>query len=476
MAEKTPTATPKAFALDTPNAKIANLIRRHASPEYRARIPEATDATIAATANAIDNDVMLWNEFASAIMNKVGLTIAKVSTWNNRLSKFKRGDLAYGDTVEEIHTNLIKAKHYSSNDFHGERDLFGRIKPDTYTAYHKLNRQDYYGITVDRIALRKAFTTENGLALYIDQLMSAPVTSDQWDEYLLMREALGFVADKVKYVNIPEIPTTGDATVAARAGMATIVEYAELLTFPSRDYNMAGVDAWAVREDMELFVTPKYKAKLDIEALATLYHIDKADVPARITVVDKMPAALGNAQAILTTKDIFLVMDYLVDMTNQPNAVGLHTNFFFHHHELISISPFTPIIVFTTDAVDPDPAPEDEPTITGITANVTEAGFTTPVTEYAPRGAYKVHATAVSDPDTDGYGGYVVSFKSGNHPRSNVTPDGWVFIAEEQTGAVVFDVQSAVDPSIITTVTLNAPTPIDPEARAGDDGGGTPTE
>ena len=473
MAEKT---APKAFALDTPNARIANLIRRHASPDYRARIPEATDATIAATANALENDVMAWNEFASAIMNKVGLSIAKVATWNNRLNQFKRGDLAFGDTVEEIHTNLIKAKHYSSNDFHGERDLFGRIKPDTYTAYHKVNREDYYGITVDRIALRKAFTTENGLALYIDQLMSTPTTSDNWDEYLLMREALGFIADKVKYVQIPEIPVTGDATVAARAGMATIVEYAEILTFPSREYNIAGVDAWAVRDDMVIFTTPKYKAKLDIEALATLYNIEKADVPERIVVVDRMPAALGNAQAILTTKDLFLVMDYLLDMTNQPNAVGLHTNFFLHHHELISISPFTPVVVFTTDTVEPDPEADAEPTISAITGSAVIAGTNTPTTTYAPRGVYKINADVTMDPETDGYGGYVVSFKSGNHPRTNVDPAGWVFIAEEQTGDLVFDVQSAVDPSIISTVTLTKSLTEGDAFNANLDGGGVPTE
>lgn len=453
MAEKT-SAKGKAFALDTPNAKIANLIRKHASADYRARIPEMTQANMAAVGDAINNDVMAWNEFSSSIMNKVGLTIARVSQWNNRLSKFKRGDLAFGDTVEEIHTNLTKAKHYNSNDFHGERDLWGRIKPDSKTAYHKVNREDYYGVTIDRVALRKAFTTENGLALYIDQLMSAPVTSDQWDEYILMRDSLAYLAGYGKSIQIPVIPATGDARTEARTGLKAIIAEAEKMTFPSREYNIAGMDAWANYEDMELLVTPEYKASMDIDALATLFHIDKAEVPGRMTVVDKFPPALGNAQAILTTKDLILAMDYFTDMTNQPNAVGLHTNFFWHHHELISISPFVPFVIFTTDTVAPAPDPEDDPTVTSVTARAVDIVTGETVTTYEPRSTVRIVADVVTDPVREGYAGYAVSEKSGLDARGWITADGILTISEKQTDAIVLDVQSIVDPDVSTTVTL----------------------
>jgi len=443
------------FDLKTPNHVIANLIREDATPTYRERIPEATQANIAATARAIDNDTVAWNEFAGSIMNKVGLTIALVRSYNNRLAKFKRGDLAYGDTVEEIHTNLIKAKHYSSNDFHGERDLFGRIKPDTYTAYHKVNRTDYYGITVDRNALRKAFTTENGLALYIDQLMSIPLSSDQWDEYNLMREALAYLAGKVKQVNVPVIPLDGDARTPARAGVKRIIEQAELLTFPSREYNMAGVDAWADRDELEIFMTPSFKASMDIDALATLFHIDKADVPARITVIDKFPAALGNAQAILTTKDIFLVMDFLIDMTNQPNAVGLHTNFFYHHHELISISPFTPVVVFTTDPVDPDPTPADPPTVSGVTAKVYHAGTDEEATTVDPGAMYKVNAVVALSAQVPGYGAFVTEIVDGAVPRTQITPDGWLMVGPNQADPLTIRVASLTDPTKTTDLVVS---------------------
>lgn len=445
---------PKAFALDTPNERIANLIRENASPDYRNRIPEATQANLAALSNALDNDSMAWNEFAGAIMNKVGLTIAKVSAWNNRLAKFKRGDLAYGDTVEEIHTNLIKARSYSSHDFHGERDLFGRIKPETFTAYHKVNREDYYPITVDRVALRKAFTTENGLALYIDQLMSIPVTSDQWDEYLLMREALAYLAGKVKMVQIPVIPQTGDVRTESRAAVKRIVEHAELMTFPSREYTMSGVDAWAERDELELFVTPEFKASMDIDALATLFHVEKADVPARITVIDKFPPALKGAKAMLAPKDIFLVMDYLIDMTNQPNAVGLHTNFYLHHHELISVSPFTPVAVFTTETV-VVPDPEDQPTASAITATLKHLATGDTVTTYVPGQVYKVEASVTTDPaDADGYGGYVSSLKSGQIGKTQISPDGYLMVGPKQTGPLVIDVQSVVNPDALATITI----------------------
>src|SRR5690606_13770167 len=108
------------------------------------------------------------------------------------------------------------------------------------------------------------------------------------------------------------------------------------LTFLSRNYNAAHMPVAADADELELFMTPEFQAAIDVEALANLFNVAYGEVNSRITVVDKI--GIPDVQAILTTRDFFVVADTYYDTTNQPNPVGLHENFFLHHHQIISAS------------------------------------------------------------------------------------------------------------------------------------------
>lgn len=430
------------FAPDTPNWKVMNAVRNVLGNDYRQRVPAATQADISQSLEAIDQFPGGYNAFATGIINKIGLTIVKTNSWENPLAPFKIGKLALGESIEIIQTGLLEAYRYDENqDFDG-KFLFGRERPEVQAEYHKINRKDVYKITVDETALRKAFTEEGGLAKFITELMEAPTTSDNWDEYLAMRQLFAEYEANGGFfkVNIPEVVFNTDGSVAAKQVLKEFRAYGEILNFPSRNYNASRMPVHAKGKQLHLFTTPKFKASLDIDGLAALFNVTYAEVDQHITVIDRF--GVPDIQAVLTTEDFFVVADAVFEMRSQADASRLIENFFLHHHQVISASRFVPAVAFTygegTELFEDDTPVESIGTVTiknaeGTTVTALTRGFT-----------YVVDARAVTNPvggDND-----VVSFKLvGVGPRSAITQAGFLRISEQEEATAGKLVVTSVD-------------------------------
>lgn len=423
--------TVKPFNADTPNYKVLNAIRHEATPEYQARIPKATQADIQETLQKLNNYTPAWNEFVAAIVNKIGLTIARNNNWTNPLAKFKRGMLEYGDTIEEIQTGLVEAYVYDADRDYGEKAIFGQERPEVQADYHAINRENFYKITVKRPLLQRAFFSESGLADFINKLMEAPTTSDNWDEYLLMRRLFVEYENNGGFfkVNIPVIPLDGEAQIEARQALRAIRAIGDKLPFLSRTYNAAHMPVSANADNLELFVTPDFKAALDVEGLAALFNTSYAEINNRITVIDEF--GIPDVQAILTTSDFFVVADTFYDTQSIANPVGLHENFFLHHHQIISASRFVPAIAFTNGpgtVVTTADAP-----VTGMADIVITDSTGTVVTQLARGTSYEVTGAAITTPE--GTLNTAVSFAvvGSESTRTYVTQTGILHVSYDET-------------------------------------------
>ena len=167
------------------NEGIMDAIRADSSMEYQNRIPSATEAGVKETVERLLNYRAHYNEFIDALVNRIGLVIARNTSWTNPLAPFKRGLLTFGDTIEEVQVGLLKAHVYDPDREYLEKDLFGTERPDVQANFHRVNRQNFYKVTINEDLLRRAFLEPGGLNTFVNQLMSAPTTSDQWDEFLL---------------------------------------------------------------------------------------------------------------------------------------------------------------------------------------------------------------------------------------------------------------------------------------------------
>lgn len=437
------------------NLTVLNAIRKVATVDYQRRIPDATKANISDVVNNLLNNRPSMNEFIDVLVNRIGLTIVRNTLWTNPLAKFKRGMLEYGDTIEEINAGLLKAKRYDSDREYLEKDIFGQERPDVQASFHKVNRQDWYKVSINEALLRRAFLEPNGLSTFVTALLTAPTTSDAWDEYLLMTSLFKEYYDAEGFfkVNVANVSASTSTAADSKHMLRELRAYADKLKFISTYYNASGMPIAAQPDELELFITPEANAALDVEALAGAFQIDKARFPERVTVIPAEDFRIPGAQALLTTRDFFVVADQRIDTTSQINPVGLHTNYFLHHWQVISASRFVPAILFTTE--ESTVINIEETPVTSVSGPALQDADGNTVTTVERGGIFQVTGAAVTTPADGANNAVIFSLEGSQSPRTYITQTGTLYVAVDEA-ATSLTVQIAAQDAQGITATLSA--------------------
>jgi hypothetical protein len=336
---------------NTSNVAILNAIKYDATLSYQNRIPDATKANVQDVVRNLASYRPHWNEFVDALVNRIGLVIARNQSWANPLGEFKRGILEYGDTIEEVQTGLLLAHRYDPDREYGEKVLFSQELPDVQSNFHTVDRQEFYKVTINDTLLKRAFLSGSGLSEFAAQLMEAPATSDQWDEFIL---TCSLFAEYEKnggffHVKVPDVSNMESNQADAQGALRKLRAYADNLTFMSTRYNAAHMPMAAKRDELVIFCTPEFQSGIDVNGLAAAFNVSFADAHGRIIPIPQEMFGIDGCQAIMTTRDFFVIADKVFEMTSQYNAASLGTNYFLHRHEVISASRFVPAILFTTN-------------------------------------------------------------------------------------------------------------------------------
>lgn len=325
------------------NSTILDQIWLNGTNDYQQRVPRASQAGVAKVAKFLFSPMnrSYYNEFVNTLVNRIGLTVVRQLDWKNPLAQFKRESVQFGTTIQEIANKLIKAHGYDIED----SNLFDVNRPESAVAYHSVNREDRYDITINEVELRKAFLSETGLNDYITSLLNIPQTSDQYDEYQIMKQLFAeYDANDGGFFKVQVDEVTDEAS--AKNLLANIRAYTGKLGFLSGLYNKAHIPVYASASDMVLFTTPEVAAQIDVHALAGAFNVSFAEVQSRVVLVDEFPMA--DTVAILASKDLYMSADYLFQMDSFYNPKTLSTNYYLHHWGIYSMSPFMPAVEFTT--------------------------------------------------------------------------------------------------------------------------------
>jgi hypothetical protein len=414
------------------NAAIMDAIRNGSSLDYQHRVPSATDAGITDTVRRLDEHRPLFNEFLDGLINRIGKVHARNMSWTNPLAEFKTGVLQYGDTIEEIQIGLLKAHGYDPDRDADPGALMGRETPDVQVNFHRVNRQEYYKITINEGLLRRAFLEPQGLSSFITQMLSAPLTSDNWDEFQYTTSLFSKYESNGGFfhINIPDVRDLESDSADSRLALRKMRAMTENLTFPSTRYNAAHMPVATKREDLVLFVTPEFKAAVDVEALAGAFNLDRANVYSRMIPIPADQFRIDGCQAIMTTRDFFVIADQKLETTSFWNAENLSNNYFLHHWQIISASRFVPAVMFHTGQ-DDTPAIEITP-VTSVNAPTIEQIDGSAVTEAVRGQMIALHATVEPDEAQQSVTWSVTGNASN---KTYITPYGVLHVAGNETAA-----------------------------------------
>ena len=333
------------------SVSILNNIRANASNEYTTRIPAATQQNIATIGQAFQSYTLLYNEFCEALVNKIGKTLIEQKMFTNRLAKFKQGAILNQQDVEEIFIEMAKAE--GKYDATGPNPLGRRNPPNVEVIYHRMNRQDYYAVTIGDIDFLRVFRSESTLDSFISGIINSVYSADAYDEWCLMKNVLATYKNKTGdasgYFDY-EVLSMDKATskeAFAKAFVKAVRKAVNDLSFPSTQYNAAGVMTWNEPSQLALLINKDVSVEVDVELLARAFNQSQTDtkvVPEIITMDDF--GTLTDTYALLIDRDFLRVFDTLSHMEPQRNAQGLFTNYFYHHHQILSASTFKNAVRF----------------------------------------------------------------------------------------------------------------------------------
>lgn len=384
---------------------ILNNIRDNASIEYQERIPAATQKNIAAIGQAFSTYTLLYNEFSSALLNKIGKTILEQKMFKNKLARFKGGAILTEQDVEEIFIEMASAE--GAYDSAGSNPLGRRTPPNVSVIYHRMSRQDKYVVTVGDVDFVRVFRSEATLDTFMTGLINSIYSGDANDEFQCMKnvlatygytptyaktEDIAIVAGKIYYtrtgssgsyvyavVTDPDVSdiatyyevtsyTTGyfDYEVPTLASSTTPNAFAkdfiktlrkavlDLTVDKSDQYNAAGVQTWEDSPtDLVLLVNKDVLVECDVEQLAQAFNVSDTDLKSVVGNIIPMAdfGTLTDTYGLLIDKDFFRVYDTLSRMEPQRNADGLFTNYFYHHWQILSASTFKNAVRFVATTI-----------------------------------------------------------------------------------------------------------------------------
>lgn len=361
---------PNRIALSTlqgSTVDILNVIRTNAGLEYQNQVPEITSANeIPRVGEILFGYPTLANQFLASLMNRIALVRVKSATFNNKFSRFKKGYLGFGETVEEIFVELAKVQRFDPEKSAARE--FKRTKPDVRTAFHAMNWRVQYPITISNEELRTAFTSESGVRDLIEKVTTQVYTAAEYDEWLLFKYLIikAVTHGKMHPISIGD----GNMTTAAE----TYRGVSGKLEFLSSDYNTAGVYNATPKSRQSILMDVMYKAKFDVEVLASAFNMDKVEFMGKLTTVDSFSTfdntrweqiraecdgieevtveelnLMKGVKAVLLDEDWFQFYDNLLEMTEQYVASGMYRNYWFNTFKTVSSSPFANAVVFALD-------------------------------------------------------------------------------------------------------------------------------
>lgn len=371
----------------TNNTTIAGRVYLSGSNDFQQRVPNPTIEGIDATSKFIFDPMnrKYLNEFMDAFVNRIGSQIVHNNAWENPLSVFKGATMRYGSTIQESAVKWIKAHSYNVED----DSLLAVQRPEAAVWYHTVNRQDRYDITVEQPDLRMAFADEMGLNRLIDAIMTVPRNSDNYDEYLCMLNQIAYYEQNWGFFkHCVSAEPTDEAT--GKEFLKAVRAYANKLQFPTSLYSPVsaeyGIPTFAKPNELVLFVTADAAASIDVDTLASVFNLDKAEAKYRQIVLPELP--IPNAFAMLTTDAFFVASDYVYTNESFYNPQTLATNYYLHHWEIVSASPFVPAILFTTDTAT---------NVTTIKQSVTDVNITASKDTVKPGGTVDLTVKLIGD-------------------------------------------------------------------------------
>lgn len=340
-------------ALNGEGPKIYNATRALLGSNDKSLLPVGTDNNIGDIKNAFMNYPQILNNYMSALLNKVGLTLTTASSFKNPTAFLKRRTELLGNMTEEVWVDLLEEKV-----FNPDKDAMSFVnpeKPNFEVAYYVRNRESHYDLPISEEQQLAAFNSWTANESMLAKIFSRMEYSNERDEF-----KYGVLTAISPYLN-------NDCHIVEIGDLNTKDEL-ENFVIKARETskNMSFLNTWSPRgvlnntdvDDQILFITSELEAKMDVKVLAAAFNMDETKFLARKVTVPSFASVAGlgdvasEVVAVLADTRGIRIEEQLNTVRSFQNPSTLSTNYIYHVWQTYSYSQFHPVVTFVSKVPD----------------------------------------------------------------------------------------------------------------------------
>ena len=290
----------------------------------------------------MNND--LYNQFSGMLVGLMG-TYVESKLFENPLRELKKPAAQWGNTERRVAVKYLQAHSYKVDD----ETLLKLEKPEFVEWFYSVGEPRRYEFSWSKYEMQRVFAADG---YGYDDLLAATISqmysSDNYDEMQIMiqmfAEADSRMGGLYRY-HLSAAPTTEATGKELLTGIRAI---AGRMKFPTRLYNHIDVPVFESGDTLILWVTPETRANLDVQTLASVFQLDKADIQYRIIDIPEFP--IPNVYAALTSEDFVYARDVYYGI--EPpfyNPANMSSKYYLQHAEMIGFNPAANCVLFTTE-------------------------------------------------------------------------------------------------------------------------------
>lgn len=275
------------------------------------------------------------------MVGKIAKSIIRENSTENHLSVFDKGFVENGEAIEEAVVLLAESQAYDAT---GAHTLDRETSKKFAVKYFKNWTPKTYKKTIDFSELRKVLMNEKSAADVSAMIISSTTEGDKQEQYEDIRDMLawgrqsadggtGAVLVRAETVNYDTV----NSSIDYKSVLVAMKDAFSGMKFVNNSFNSAGIKRKTKEEDIYVLMPYQLKNKLDVEELAGVFNLDKAELKKRIIETDK-----GNEDGFyyIYIVDVNAVLDFtrLYELLNQLNAEGRFWNYYLHTDRLYALS------------------------------------------------------------------------------------------------------------------------------------------
>lgn len=301
------------------------------------------------------NQYPVWNPQQMELIGKVAYSVIRQISADNPLAVFDKMPVDNGDTLEQVVLKLVESE---AADPDGLRALAPDKRDKLAARYFNNWDEKQFRTTVRYDKLRMVGNTVSNYEEIADGLVAELAPSDIQEKYedtkgLFKYGATADTDGSTVFVNLGTIDAIQNVPNYKKV-LTTLKNIIRGFTFNSTKYNTAGLKRRAYRDDIYIIMPYELRNEIDVETLAGLFNLDKAEVNSRIIEIDEGVDENGDYTVYVVDQNAILVVTQLYMLDNQKNASGKFWNYFLNVTRMYALSSLYNGVFFKVATVTPE--------------------------------------------------------------------------------------------------------------------------